>query len=680
MALSDILHKRRVQSGCDQPPRKATIKKSRSFLNYLSLGQLPKSKVTTEKQVKSHIPPPPPYSNYTESNALSGLQPNKDVNQLPNINLVAPLDKNGIINEHDLNFEITNQLQKDAEVSEIKEDSEFSMGDIISPYQYSIMKDTSIMKDNSSIFASPPNIKTQIIYTNNKICQPQPLSPLYFNSIMNSDLKTPKLKINSESKTPPKDDIENQSPIPDNIDQLSFDENVSHSTTRQSYANTPYKSESRSNIAMINSATKSNVRDSLSNGHYTDEGSIIDANFQIFKPYTLASTKLKFISTSSPIPSTKSVSPLSPSSPSPAPRLKTINKVDYTLQNPSTDHHSVSEEVSDPLDSESEDADNEELDIEADHEELDDELEFSFNPNDMFRNELLQLVEKHKVMLQKQQEEIDHLKQLLLTEKKFTSILSSSPQNKSVKTFSSPKNTNSGTHSLSTSNASNNFQNRSSSNLHNPRTKRRSGFIPINIILSKDEKSAFKHSQSYTTENDTNDDINLLPPFRPTSASSLSSQFSNSKPKLSASPTSSNHVAFKVSNITDESYDNTPSTFTASNTLDGQKEKYMRNHSVSSNVSSVMSTSHAKNSSNGNIREYPHSNNNSLHNSKTVSKGSKGSVHCIDNLIELGIVNDYNHESSFLANDSISSTVHSNITTPDSLNLQLSIIGKKISS
>lgn len=119
--------------------------------------------------------------------------------------------------------------------------------------------------------------------------------------------------------------------------------------------------------------------------------------------------------------------------------------------------------------------------------------------DDVYRNEMLSLIETHSLMVNKKQEEINHLKNLLLQERKINTILSS-PQQKSpspVMTqsqFSSPRNI----HSPKFNN--------SSSPGNEEGKKIRKLFIPINITVTEEAKP-----QNYLVFN--KNTIQLLPPF-----------------------------------------------------------------------------------------------------------------------------------------------------------------------
>lgn len=111
------------------------------------------------------------------------------------------------------------------------------------------------------------------------------------------------------------------------------------------------------------------------------------------------------------------------------------------------------------------------------------------NINDMFRSELISLVKEHKAMIHKQQEEIAHLRDLLKQEKRVTAMLLS-PLQKSLKSFVDDETS---PYTLA-----------KKSKLK----KRRSGFIPINIILLGEEQLLPPFSESHLKKSEAYGNLN----------------------------------------------------------------------------------------------------------------------------------------------------------------------------
>lgn len=336
------------------------------------------------------------------------------------------------------------------------------------------------------------------------------------------NFETPKNQLITSTPMNPKRSIQSPRKL-DFIDCSSFDDDISSKN--------------------LLSPTARTARSASSNFFDTDDGSIIDANIQIFKTYSHGKqSNLRFISTSSPIPSESSQDHINTStSPSPLPRVKSVGKL-TTIEHSHNSCHLLSEDISDPIDDYS----------------GDEELEFS-DSKEFFRSELLSLVQDHKLLIEKHEDEIKKLKTLLQQEREVVSRLSS-PQTKSTPRFNysevSPQTT------LPA----------------NRNKKRRSGFIPFNIVVSTD-----------ASMNDSSTD--LLPPFKPGQSESLNS------PTIKS-----------------------------------------RKPSLGSNASSVMSTSHQIPKSNGNVQDY---------------------------LGELGIIHNYQEDSSYISQCDSELTMHTHFTNPE---------------
>lgn len=546
MILKDLLHRRKTQdlrketrkkhelatTKKDIPTTKDTtksIRKSKSFMNLLSL-KLPISK----------------------SNNI--LKKSTSCNAFPQLTLTPPVssarsnaNSPGSVDEKQPSNQSTGNPSTFVDVSN---------SDIIDRYNH-----TSMVQGFQRVTSKP---------SADKIVHPRPSSaiPVKFHTPQHYDFSQP--------LTP----IKNSILIDDEIDALSFEEDFSHSTTRQSMRPKTSSTFMGKTVSLSSHGQFDSTMHSFSEP-FTDAGSIVDANIQIYKHYSVSKPPLKFVSTSTPVESPP-VSPLTTGSLEP--KLKSILG-SYSIKTQEAEVLMESKEVSYLEEEiELEDAD-EEVEIEDDEEEVaveneerdttelqtgptsftyndtssrllnDTELDFTDDKTDMFRSELLDLVKKHKAIVQKQQEEIDHLKSLLIQEKKYTSFLSSSPK---LSSSSSPKELPARAYFPHTPYSATS-DNESLTSLFTParsRRVRRAGFIPINITIPKDYDENLS---------------DLLPPFRP-SSSIPSTSYAN----INTPPIYHDQLA------------NSSGSLPALDQTSGDK----RNHSVSSNTSSVMSVYH----------------------------------------------------------------------------------------
>lgn len=549
MILKDLLHRRKTQdlrkesknhelttTKKEVTPTKditKSIRKSKSFMNLLSL-KLPKS-------VSSSI-----------------LKKSTSCNTLPKLTLTPPISLSG------------SKINSPGNVDEIelsnhsaRKPSTFvdvSSSDIIDRYNH-----TSMVQGFQRVTSKP---------SSNKIVHPRP------NSAMPVKFQTPQHYDFSQPLTPVKYTA-NSILIEDEIDTLSFEEDFSHSTTRQSMRPKTSSTFMGKTISLSSHGQFDSTMHSLSEP-FTDAGSIVDANIQIYKHYSVSKPPLKFVSTSTPVESPP-ISPLTTGSLEP--KLRSILG-SYSIKTQEVEDCSTSKEVSyleedeDEIEDDDEEVETEGVEEEAEIEneerdttELqagptsftyndttsgllnDAELDFTDDKIDMFRSELLDLVKKHKAIVQKQQEEIDHLKSLLIQEKKYTSFLSSSPK---ISSSSSPKEHPARAYFPHTPLPATPDNESLTSLLTSARSRRvrRAGFIPINITIAKD------HDENLS---------DLLPPFRP----------SSSLPSTSYANVNNPHLYY------DQLADSSGS-LPALDQASGDK----RNHSVSSNISSVMSVYH----------------------------------------------------------------------------------------
>lgn len=387
------------------------------------------------------------------------------------------------------------------------------------------------------------------------------------------------------------------SPVPDDIDALSFDDDISHSTSRH-----------QSFVVPSNLNTRCEDQ-------YTEDGSIIDASIHVFKHYLLPQ-RLKYIAASPAIVET------SPSSPTPQ-RGELLDLHDR-LQSPSP--IMVGEEAGNsprapPLAAEDQNSPH----SGSENLHLDDELHFSHSTSsDVFRDELLSLVKKHNLMIAKQQEEIRHLKELLVQERKYNSLLSS-PLLKPCKSFPSP---------LSTET--------SPAESHSTTMKKRSRFLPLDIVVFGDDSGPMAN------------DSGLLPPFAPSTkeAPQPSPAFFSAIDDISPTlKTLRQTDSSKKHNLPPISVDQHPrehkTLWTPRPMAADYNKKNTRNFSVSSTVSSVMSTSHGK--------------------SKPATDAEKTGADLDPNNIS---------SSTTYSNSAISTNPHSNLTTPDTIYFQMGLAPK----
>lgn len=398
----------------------------------------------------------------------------------------------------------------------------------------------------------------------------------------------------------PPERVLNFSAIPDEIDALSFDDIISHSTSR------------RQSLAVPGQTTDQD----------TEVGSIIDASIHVFKHYLLAQ-RLKYIAASPAIVE-------SPVSPSPQ-RGELVEMPLLGLQSPSPVSPSpqrgegVERPFPGPQSPSLMGAKGPEIESCAHVPQvLDEDLDFSQSTSaDVFRDELISLVKKHNLMIAKQQEEIRHLKELLVREREYNSLLSS-PLLKSVKAFSAA-------HSLEPSPAESQST-----------TRKRSRFLPLDIVVFGDD------------DGQSTRDSDLLPPFAPTTEGDVpgaSSAFFSSIEEVSPGPKTvpKNDLSRKhnLAPISVEKIPQEQKTLWAPLPVAAEYcKKNTRNCSVSSAVSSVMSTSHGK--------------------AKPAADPVKS-----------GDVDQNNISSSTVYSTSaISTNPHSNLTTPDTIYFQMGLAPK----
>lgn len=538
-------------------PVSKNISKSRSFKNLLSLKQPSKSK--------------------------SGIKKSISCNTLPQLSLASPVTSapKSNVNTPDIDATpveqiVAGDISADHATKRISSTFvDFSMSDLISKYNHSYVDDP-IPRTQPPAYDEQKSDYHVVDQTQQDSILLKPYR------LTTSQFHTPKFNNSFEPATPRRK-TGNSILIDDEMDTLSFEEDFSHSTTRQSIKYKSFIGKTMSLSSYGHSQLDSTVQSM--NEHLTDVGSIMDANIQIFRQYSISRAPLKFISTSSPVKSSSkspSASPLYPAEFSASSRLEpTLKNVhgSYSVQAEEADNCVTSKEVSfleEDEDEEEQEASKTELQVGNlntftynalnDSTEIlnDNELDFTDDKIDMFRTELLHLVEKHKAIVQKQQDEIDHLKALLIQEKKYTSFLSASPKQPPTKAFSSRTNSPyTGVSDLSSTHDDESIASLFTST--RPRRLRRSGFIPINITVPKD--GSLSDNESIT---------DLLPPFRPSLSSS---------PLIPAeSLASTNNSPLYLNQAADAS-----GSLQAFDQISGSK----RNQSISSYVSSVMSLTQA---------------------------------------------------------------------------------------
>lgn len=240
----------------------------------------------------------------------------------------------------------------------------------------------------------------------------------------------------------------------ENVDLITFDDNdnVSHSTSK------------RDSYIFRTADSNWSEEHEKSSYPYTEFETFKDVNFQVFR--RSANPKLKMIS---PSPDKRTqlkgisedqhskIDRILSKSPSPNTEIKTNNTDNLNIENGGVDNKRTREDC----------------------------IEYYTPPNptnfisrnEVYRNEMLSLIETHSLMVNKKQEEISHLKDLLLQERKINTFLASTRADVSPKLASSPK-LSSPSPTLSPAISPMSDSNR----------KIRKSFIPMNITVTEEPK------------------------------------------------------------------------------------------------------------------------------------------------------------------------------------------------
>lgn len=293
-----------------------------------------------------------------------------------------PITIRRIYTEDDM---VNYKLQND---SEVKDDNEYGIDEILSPYN----------DDISEICTSDMSVEQrerEIRYDESIECSTVKLGDFY------DDPKDEFVKLRSKNSTKENDSPSASSSIFERANSLMFeDDTISHSTSKHSLI-----------LSKLSDIENYNVLDVMTNEQYFDTGSINDANIEVFKTSANELNLRLVVKPPMLLQSThKSISPIKPASdmeviPNDNRGSSNFNKINLAASN--------------------------DKDVRVEHESLYlAKGNFEVDNYNICKNEMALLVQEHKLSISKHEKKINHLRDLLEQERNINKLLSTRQQRK----------------------------------------------------------------------------------------------------------------------------------------------------------------------------------------------------------------------------------------------------------